>query len=57
MQNTLLAKSAITVHCFKVRLALLLVVVHCLQESKLPVRAGALLTLRKLNSDSEIILS
>jgi hypothetical protein len=46
----LLAKSAITVLCTKVKRVPLLVVAHCLLVSKLLVQAGVLHTLRRLNA-------
>jgi hypothetical protein len=46
----LLVKFALIALCSKARLTLLLVVARYLQVSKLQVRAGVLLGLRRLNS-------
>jgi hypothetical protein len=45
----LLDSNAVTVLCSKVKQMLLLVVAHCLLANKLLLRAGVLLTLKKLN--------
>jgi hypothetical protein len=50
MQSTLLARSAITVLCTRVKPALLQVAALCLLVSKLLVQVGVLHTLRRLNS-------
>jgi hypothetical protein len=52
----LLVNNVITALCIKALLVLLLVDVHCLLANKWLAKAGALLTLRRLNSISELFL-
>jgi hypothetical protein len=51
MQNTQLVKSVITAPYTKLKVQQHKAVAHCLVQNKLQQKAGALLTLRRLNAD------